>query len=270
MEIAGDAIIEPLVPLASERGTGRIGRFAALLALGAIAGVVLVVAPALGQTMRFVAAPLPPLNIDAAGQADGIVPQVLHDLSDATGVPLSIEFLPQTRALYEAERRSDLGMAGLTRNAERETAFKWVGPVLSDSIVLVTLRGDHPAPATLDAARFRTVGAVRGGASVPVLRAAGFVEIIEVPDAEGGARMLDSGHIEAWATPKLSGLYLFRQLGFDATRLEIGPVVRPNDLYLGLPRSTPDAVVTAWQKALERLKANGRIEAITARFVSGP
>jgi len=258
------------VPPAPGRGTGRIGRLAALLVLAAIAGVVLAVAPAMAQTMRFVAAPLPPLIIDAAGQPDGIVPQVLHELSDATGVPHSIEFLPQTRALYEAERRSDLGMAGLTRNAERETAFKWVGPILSDSVVLVTLRGERPAPATLEAARLWPVGAVRGGASVPVLRAAGFAEIIELPDAEDGARMLDSRHIEAWATPKLSGVYLFRTLGFDPALLEIGPAVRPNDLYLGLPRSTPDLVVARWQKALERLKASGRIEAITARFVAGP
>jgi polar amino acid transport system substrate-binding protein len=241
-----------------------------MLALGAIVGVLLALAPAMAQTMRFVAAPLPPLIIDAAGQPDGIVPQVLHDLSDATGVPLTIEFLPQARALYEAERRSDLGMAGLTRTAEREATFKWVGPVLSDSIVLVTRRGERPAPATLDAARSWTVGAVRGGASVPVLRAAGFADIIELQDAETGARMLDSGRIETWATPKLSGLYLFRTLGFDPALLEIGPTVRPNDLYLGLPRSTPDLVVARWQKALERLKASGRIETITARFVAGP
>jgi len=259
----GKRTIKPLVP--SVLGLGLVGR----TALAAFAGLLLAAAPARAQTMHFVAAPLPPLVIDAEGKPDGIVLDVLGELAETTGTGLSVEFLPQARALYEAERRSDLGFAGLTRNAEREASFKWVGPVLSDSIVLMTRRGVRAAPTTLEAARGWSVGAVRGGASIPALREAGYADIVELQDAETGARLLETGRIEAWATPKLSGLYLFRKLGFDPASLEMGPLVRRNDLFLGLPRNTPDQIVVVWKDRLERLRANGTVAAIVARYVPG-
>lgn len=236
------------------------------IVLPALVVFMAIIRPAIAEPLRFVAAPLPPLVIDSGGKPDGAVLVVLRELTQKMGAPFSVEFMPQPRALVESQTHDDIAFAGLTRNAEREASYKWVGPLIYDSIVLLTKKGGKPAPASLDAAKSWAVVTLRGGSTVPVLQAAGFTNIVEVKDAENGARMLDAGRVDAWATPKLSGPYLFKALGLDPKTLEIGPEIRRNDVYLGLPKSLPGETAGTWQKALDEMKAQGRIEAITRQF----
>lgn len=238
--------------------------------LGAALGFFLAHLPAQAETLRFVAAPLPPLVIDQGGKPDGAVIAVLRELTQRMAVPFAVEFMPQARALTESQSRDDLAFAGLTRNAEREAAYKWVGPLIADSIVLLTKRGKKAAPSSLDAAKDWAVGALRGGATIPALQKAGFTNIVELKDTETGARMLDAERIDGWASPKLSGGYVYSALGLDPKTLETGPEVRRNDVFLGLPKAVSDATVAAWQKALDDMRASGRIDAITAQFAAVP
>ncbi|HXP98099.1 MAG TPA: ABC transporter substrate-binding protein [Telmatospirillum sp.] len=237
--------------------------------LSALLCLMVATGPAVAQTLHFVAAVLPPLVIDNGGKPDGAVLVVLRELTQKLGVPFSVEFLPQPRALLESQKSTDIAFAGVSRNPEREAAYKWVGPLIFDSIVLVTKKGNKAAPATLDAAKTWAVATLRGGATVPALQAAGFTNIVEVKDTESAARMLDAGRVDAWATPKLSGAYIYKSLGLDPKTLEIGPEIRRNDVYLGVPKGLPDDTVATWQKALDELKAQGRIEAITRQFAAG-
>lgn len=232
----------------------------------ALLGIACIVAPARAETLRFVAAPLPPLVIDQDGKPDGAVLVVLRELSEKMGNPFSVEFLPQTRALTESQRNTGIGFAGMTRNAERESLYKWVGPLISDSIVLITKKGKMPIPATLVAAKDWRVGVMRGSATVPVLQKAGFTNIEEQKDAETGARMLQGDRIDAWASSKLASRYLYRSLGFDPATLDIGAEVRRNDVYLGVSKDVSDETITAWQTVLDQMRAKGRIDEITKSF----
>lgn len=234
--------------------------------LAALLGVACTVSPAMAETLRFVAAPLPPLVIDRDGRPDGVVLAVLRELSEKMGNPFSVEFLPQTRALTESQNNAGIGFAGMTRNAEREPLYKWVGPLISDSIVLITKKGKMAGSETLAAAKDWHVGAMRGSATVQALRKAGFTHIDEQGDAETGARMLNGDRLDAWASSKLAGRYIYRSLGFDPMTLDIGAEIRRNDVYLGVSRDVSDETVAAWQKALDDLKAKGRIEEIIKSF----
>ncbi len=222
---------------------------------------------AMAEPLRFVTSALPPLEINRNGEPDGAVLQVLRELSDTMGNPYAVQFLPFQRALAEPIDNPNVGFAGAVRNAEREAQFKWIGPLVYDSIVLVTKKSYKPAPATLDAARAWNIGALNGGNTSAVLRDAGLTNIQTQKDWETGARLLDAERIDAWAVSRLGGPYIYKSLGLDPGALDIGPEICRNDLYIAVSRNIPDETVAAWQRAVDDMKSRGRIDEITKRFV---
>ncbi|MFD1626278.1 substrate-binding periplasmic protein [Azospirillum griseum] len=219
------------------------------------------------EPLRFVTSALPPLEINRNGEPDGAVLQVLRDLSATMGNPFTVEFLPFPRALAAPQEQPHVGFAGAVRNAEREVLFKWIGPLVYDSIVLVTKKGVRAAPATLSAARDWRIGALNGGNTAAVLKEAGLTNIQTQKDWETGARLLDADRIDAWAVSRLGGPYIYKALGFDPNSLDIGPEICRNDLYIAVSKTVPDDTIAAWQRAVDDMKNRGRIDEITRRFI---
>lgn len=234
-----------------------------------VLGFFLIASPGLAQAdpLRFVTSALPPLEINRNGEPDGAVLQVLRELSATMANPFTVEFLPFPRALAAPQEHPNVGFAGAVRNAEREALFKWVGPLVYDSIVLVTKKGVRAAPATLGEARAWRIGALNGGNTSAVLKEAGLTNIQTQKDWETGARLLDADRIDAWAVSRLGGPYIFKSLGFDPNMLDIGPEICRNDLYLAVSKNVPNETIVAWQRAVDGMKNQGRIDAITKRFV---
>lgn len=232
-------------------------RMAAWFAAGALA-----ILPRLGaaEPLHFIAAPLPPLIMERNGQADGVVILAFRELAHRMGVPGEVTFVPQKRALQDTANGSQIGMVGVTRNPERESQYKWVGPLTRDAIVLFTLKKTRPAPAALADARAWQVGALAGGATVPVLQSAGFTNVVELKDAETGARMLYGGRLDAWATSRMAGTYIVKQLRLKPSDLDTGPVIRPNNVFIGFSPDVPDATILDWQKVLDDLWSSGTID----------
>lgn len=221
------------------------------------------------QTLKIVAVPLPPLVIATDdGKPDGIIPRVLGELAENLGVAYSIELKPQLRALVESQGSGRVWFAGVTRNAEREHSYKWIGPIAYDSIVILTDKRDRKAPATLEDAKNWTVGVLRGGATVDVLKEAGFEDIFGVVDYESAMRMLESKRLDAVAVSKLCGMYIYNEAGFDSNNLDIGPFVRHNNVFIGVPLNVSEETIAQWQMELDKITACGSIEEITRLYAT--
>lgn len=216
--------------------------------------------------LRFVTTLLPPLQIKRDEQPDGAVLEVLRELCQRMNQPYAVEFLPFPRALAAPRQTQATGFAGASRTPEREPHYKWIGPLVYDEIVLVTRRDLRPAPSAIDDARDWRVGALMGGHTETILLQSGFSDIERLLDYETGARMLSRGRIDAWAASRLAAPYIYRIQGSDPAELDYGAAVARNDVYLAVSRDVPDATVTAWQQALDRMKAEGRIAEISRRF----
>ena len=216
--------------------------------------------------LRFVTNPLPPLQIDRDGQPDGAVLEVLRELCARMNQPYAIEFLPFPRALAAPRQTPATGFAGASRIPDRETLYKWIGPLIHDEIVLATRKDLRRAPATLDDARPLRIGVLLGGQAETRLRQLGFENLERTVDYQTGARMLKLGRIDAWAASRLSIPYMYRMQEADPAELDFGAIVTRNDVYLAASVDIPNATIAAWQKALDRMHAQGRITEITNRF----
>jgi len=79
---------------------------------------------------------LPPLNMEMDGRVTGFSSELLDMMAADAGIPLRKQVLPWARAYDRALRHSDVILYSLVRTPERESLFRWVGPISPRRIVL--------------------------------------------------------------------------------------------------------------------------------------
>ncbi|HSX69359.1 MAG TPA: ABC transporter substrate-binding protein, partial [Pseudomonas sp.] len=146
----------------------------------------------------------------------------------------------------------------------REKLFKWVGPIGPDDWVMLARADSSINLISLEQAKSYRVGAYKGDAIDEHLRKQGLEPISSLRDQEN-AHKLQEGHIDLWATGDPAGRYLAKQEGITGLKT----VLRFDsaELYLALNPETPDEVVERLQKALDELRASGKVDQIFQSYV---
>ncbi|HEY8974365.1 MAG TPA: transporter substrate-binding domain-containing protein [Burkholderiaceae bacterium] len=234
---------------------------AALLALLA---PVLQASNAAERVIKVVAAEFPPLTTEAGGHPGGVVLEVVQEACRKIGIALEFHFLPWQRAQLEALGSDDVLIIPFTRTPSREAQYQWIAPVLEFHTVLVTLT---PPPSSIEDARTRVVGYVRGTSFKDEVEHAGFPYVEETDDDVTNAKKLKRGRIGAWITTDLMARGVYRQAGFDPAELMYGPTLGPVKVsWVAASREFPKDVARRIAAAIEQMRADGSYQAIVKRY----
>jgi polar amino acid transport system substrate-binding protein len=219
---------------------------------------------AAAPVVKVVAAEFPPLTTDAAGHPGGVVLDVVAEACRRAGIALEFSFLPWQRAQLEVQGKRDVMIIPFTRTPAREAQYRWIAPVLEFHTVLVTL---GPPPATIEQARTRVVGYVRGTSFKDEVQRAGFPYVEETDDDVTNARKLKRGRIGAWITTDLMARGVYRQAGFDPAELKYGPTLGPVKVsWVAASHEFPPELAAKIADAIDRMRADGSYEAIVRRY----
>lgn len=234
------------------------------------AGLLVLLAPSLRTSkadepsFKVVAAEFPPLTTDAEGRPGGVVLEVVAEACRKAGIALEFNFLPWQRAQSEAQSRSDVLIIPFTRTPGRETQYQWIAPVLEFHTVLVTL---SQPPSTIEEARTRVVGYVRGTSFKDEVDHAGFPYVEETDDDVTNARKLKRGRIGAWITTDLMARGVYRQAGFDPAELKYGPTLGPVKVsWVAASHQFPKDVARKIAETIAQMRADGSYQAIVKRY----
>ena len=214
----------------------------------------------------------PPYNMAINGKnfaqednIDGIAVDIVREMYKRAGIKYSMTLrFPWERIYKLALEKPDYGVFVTARLPERESAFKWVGPIGPDDWVLLA-RGDSPiALKSLDEAKKYRVGAYKGDAMAEYLAGHGFEPELALRDQENAGK-LQKGEIDLWASGDPAGRYLARQVGVSGLKT----VLRFNSdqLYLALNKETPDEVVQKLQAALDKMRAEGFVDDVLNSYL---
>lgn len=235
------------------------------------AGVAFSAQPA-GYSLHLLTENFPPYNMAKDGKnyarddnVEGIAVDILRETFKRAGIGYSLTLrFPWERIYNLTLDNPGYGVFVAARIPERETLFKWVGPLGPDDWVLLA-RADSPITLnSLEEARHYTIGAYKSDAIALSLEKQGMAPVIVLRDQDNAKKLLD-GQIDLWATGDPAGYFLARQVGISGFKT----VLRFNqaELYLALNKDVPDEVVAKLQKALDQLKAEGELERIRARYL---
>ncbi|GAA4502315.1 ABC transporter substrate-binding protein [Pseudaeromonas paramecii] len=214
--------------------------------------------------IQFITEEWPPYNYQEDGRLNGVSVRLVQALQAELGRHEPIRLYPSMRAKRILESQPRTLMFSMFRTAERESKYKWIGPIGRDAIYFYQ-RPDSPLQIhSLDDAKAVPVVACRqAGLVYDTLVAAGFsnLEASAYNSKQVYGKLL-LGRADLAISDSPQGVrYLLRQLNLPADALQQTPVqLLASDLYIAASPDFPDEEIARWQAALERIKAQGVLE----------
>lgn len=273
------ALHAPCAP-SSRLGVDRDRRgllMAASCLLSGLSGVAsAAVMPATGTGVRKPALhaftePFPPMSHLKDGVAQGFGVELLQLMSEDAGLDATVEVLPWERSMREAARRRDSVLFPLVRTPERESRYRWVGPIGPRRLMIYRLtRRTEVRPASLKALGHWRIGVSRGSAAVQQLEAQGLRAGVELElglDDDTNLRKLLAGRMDLIVLLDWAAAWQLREMGLPyATLTPVLPLDDRQTYWYGLPPESDPAIARRLQAALDRLKRDGRQERLRQRY----
>lgn len=211
-----------------------------------------------------------PYNYVENGQISGMATDVVRAIMQLTGDDFPIKLNASMRATRDLRTQPRTIMYSLFRTPERESLFKWVGPIAQESIypyqLVTTTQPIHTLEQLLHAPRITTRHA---GLLPTLLRSLGFNNLdMRATESQQLYLMLLAGRTEIIIGDTDAGVaYYSRQLNIDPTALRRVPIeLYRSSLYIAFSHDSDDAVVAAWAAALEQLRNSGELQRIQRRY----
>lgn len=211
----------------------------------------------------------PPFNYkDKNGKITGITTDIVNEIMKDTQEDYPIKMMPWARAYKSIINKPNKVLFSMTRTPKREYLFKWVGPIANNSFVFYARSDSKISIDTLDEAKDEKykIGTYLDGANEEYLRSQDFYNIYSVPNDLLNLKKLIKGRIDLWAAGETQGLYKAKQLNINPSEIKQIFKIKETQLYIAFSRTTPNSLINLWQSELDKIKADGRYEAIMNKY----
>ena len=138
--------------------------------------------------------------VDAQQQPpQGVTIELVKQLFVRAGVPYSIEVFPLKRALKMASSQPSTCVFPIERSQERETALRWISPLVISRYGFYSAPGHVLSLPTLESARPYSIASYLGSGVGEYLLSRGF-SVVEVSSAKLGPNMLAHKRFDLWVS----------------------------------------------------------------------
>ena len=212
-----------------------------------------------------------PYNYLENNTLTGMTTEIVQAIMALTGDQFEVVLLPSMRASYALNSRPKTIMYSMFRTAEREPLYKWVGPIVEESIHPYQMADAEPLN-TFEQLRQAPMVTTRHAGLVPdTLQSLNFTNLDKTATQSAQLyRMLLAGRTDLIVGDTDAGVaYYSRQLKIPPGTLRRIPVeVYRSSLYIAFSHDSEDEVVAGWAKALETLRKSGELGRIQKRYES--
>lgn len=213
------------------------------------------------ENIRYLTEDYPPSNYIEDGKLKGIAVDILKLMWAEMGVQEQrIQVLPWARGYEMIQKEPACMLFAMTRSAERENLFKWVGPIYRGYYALHSSAANPIHIDSLEEAKKYRIGVIRADFSELDLLAKGFPDtnLYRADSVQQLTQMLYLGRVDL--------LYLYSEtikafaplLNANQRNFRESFIVSENRMYYALSKSTDDALIDRFQKALDAIDKDRR------------
>ncbi|TBV04408.1 substrate-binding periplasmic protein [Phytopseudomonas dryadis] len=211
-----------------------------------------------------------PYNYQESERLTGMATDIVRAIMALTGDDFEIVLLPSMRAAHALQTRPRTIMYSLFRTAEREPLYKWVGPIVEESIHPYQLAdAAQPVNSLEQLLRAPQITTRHAGLVPAMLQSLGFGNLdTSAAESQQLYLMLLAGRTDIIIGDTDAGVaYYSRQLNIAPGTLRRIPIeLYRSSLYIAFSRDSDDERVAAWSRALEQLRHSGELERIRRRY----
>lgn len=225
--------------------------------------------------IQIVTEELPPYNMTQGGKLTGMSTEVVQAVLQEIGEQASIQSMPWARAYDIALNAENVLIYSITRTAQREHLFKWVGVVAPMHWYLYARPERNISLNSLDEARQYQIATVKDDAGEQYLKAKGFTvgkNLQSNNKYQYNYEKFKLGRVDLWISIELNALYLIRQAGEDPASMVVPVLSLPglggdDGLNMAFSLQTADATVERFRQGLQAIRSNGTYDAIARKWL---
>ncbi len=224
----------------------------------------------LAQPITFLVNPdYDPFSYLDEGHLKGFLVDLIESLESETGIDVEMRPVKFDEALEMLQGEGRYCIPSLVFTTQRKALYQWVGPVVITNTYLYTREELSSEFKSLEDVRnANSVGVVREYYSHKLLEEQGFDNLIIFEDEESLLDALFVGEIDLapFNSAVLQELLKREQASFNP----VSTVAIDLDMtYLGFSKDVPSEIVSAFQKALDGLKASGSFSELYGQWFPG-
>ena len=229
-----------------------------------------VLAAAGKHDLIFVTEEWPPSHYSQDGEATGFSTDIIRAMMANLGEEHDIRIYPGTRATGMLDNMPNIMAFTYFRTPQRETKYKWIGPLDRDAIYFYKRKGDSRR--FVDMKDIRSVNSIMiayGGMVRSRLEAQGLKNYVAALKNRDQIRSVLRGKVDLLANFTRLGLaYYLRNMG-EASDALVPTEVSVVDVSLDIAcsKDIPDAVIARWQAALDHLHKSGEYARIYHKYL---
>jgi polar amino acid transport system substrate-binding protein len=219
----------------------------------------------------------PPYNYEQNGYVEGISSEIVRLVLDDSKVNYKITAMPWTRAYALTQSQPNTLLFSTSRSAKREKLFKWIGPIAPKkySVFALKSRSDIEINSLEDMKKYR-IGTTQNDARESYLIEKGFKigdqldSLADESPNESNFKKLRINRIDLWPMPDAVAHYIVKKAGYEPDEI-INRVYVLDDLskdgyYIAVNKETDETIVNNLQKSLDKLRRNGKQQAILQKW----
>ena len=204
---------------------------------------------------------LAPFSMPIGDRVGGLSTEVVKIAFDRAGLKLETRLYPWLRAYQSALDKPNSCVYSTVRTAERETLFKWVGPIVHDDWVIFVPEDSPLHPRSLDYLKAYKTASTPGDSLAAFMQENGIA--VEYTPTNGQLQMLVSGRIDFWGTTRARGAYIASR---DKVKLRAALTLRKADMYLACNRQISDPVIDSLNRVLKEMEEDGTMRRLEDEY----
>ncbi len=221
------------------------------------------------QSLEIATEEFPPFNYTVDGEITGLNTKVIKEMFRRAEIDYEITSYPWSRAYNLVLDKPNTAIYTMSRRANREDLFRWVGPIITSQSYLYKLAGNESVKVkTLEDAKRYRIAVVRDDVRYSYLIDNGFESgsnLTVLRKYELGWELLQRGRVDIWAMPDQVALHLLD--GKRIPRVLIEPIFKLEEVssslyHVGLHLDTDNEIVDRLQQSLDEMKADTTFQKI--------
>ena len=211
----------------------------------------------------------PPITFMKDGKVTGFATEVVQEILKRLNQPDNIQMMAWDEAYNLALKEKNVVLFSTTRTEQRETLFKWVGPIGSYNDVLYAKKGSGIVINSLeDAKKVGKIGVVDGWFSKEFLTGLDFKNLENTKLPVDNAKKLVEGKLDLCAFTDMTAPEILKEAGYSMDQIVPAYVIKTYEFYIAFSKDTSDDIVNEWRRSFDDMKTDGTFGRISAKWVS--
>ncbi len=215
--------------------------------------------------------PWTPWQFEENGNVKGIAVDLLVLMLERVGSGQNhddIKMYPWARGYMTVQRKENTILFSTTRTKKREKMFKWVGPIFQNSSYLIAKKDKHIKIKSLKELKNYNIGTVIDDVGEEYMNKLG-IGIDQLDRTTSNFRNIEKLNfnridmiVQSWE----GFCYDAKELNINPNLFETVYLADVKDISYAFYKGTPDWIIKKFQKALDELKEEGKLDELIKRY----